>query len=468
VRIPLIFFLSLVIGLSLTTSCGSSAVKSTGHASTSILNDKYGFIDKIGTQVIAAQFSGAKRFSEGLVAVSTGKMESRKWGYVDKTGKWAIPAQFDDALQFHDGLAIVQVGGLHGYINKSGQYVVKPQFTEARPFYGNINAVAVRIGDEEYGYRVFPKVAGDNPYDGTLAAVQVGTIGKEKGIKNKWGYIDRNGNLKIEAEYCFAGTYYEDLALVKIPEKNGNCATGGGGKWGYIDRNGKFVIKPIFEGGGNFHEGLTWATPVNRQMPDSSENRKGYIDKSGKFVIPPKFARASDFSDNLAAVALSEKNLKGGINIRWGFVDKNGTFIIPPTYWSASRFQEGFSIVEVGKDYGNRKPAYLNTKGKLVFTAGSVGQSDISGNFFEEIARVNLSGSECSYINTLGEFITKARFNGCADFYEGVAGVMSRGEKSSLDKSGYINQDGSYVINLESGSGFGDFSEGLAAIRTHQ
>ncbi len=425
-------------------------------------------MDKTGTQVIAAQFSGAKRFSEGLVAVSTGKMESRKWGYVEKAGKWVIPAQFDDAFQFHDGLAIVQVGGLYGYINKAGQYVVKPQFTEARPFYGNIDAVAVRLGDEEYSYRVFPKVAGGNPYDGTLAAVQVGMLGREKDIKNKWGYIDRNGNLKIEAEYCFAGTYYEDLALVKIPEKDGNCATGGGGKWGYIDRNGKFAIKPIFEGGGNFHEGLTWVTPINKQMPGNYENKKGYIDKSGKFLIPPEFARASDFSDNLAAVALSERNSKGGINIKWGFINKNSTFIIPPTYWSASKFYGGFSVVEIEESFMNRKPAYLNTKGKLVFTAGSLDQSGINGNFFEGVARVNLSASKCSYINTLGEFIIKSKFDGCSDFHEGVAQVANQGEKSSIGKVSYISKMGDYLITLDSVSGAGDFSEGLAAIRIHQ
>jgi hypothetical protein len=468
VRIPLIFCLSLAIAFSLTTSCSSNAVKSTGQVSTSILDDKYGFIDKTGNQVIAAQFSDAKRFSEGLVAVSTGKMESRKWGYVDKTGKWVIPAQFDDAFQFHGGLAIVQVGGLYGYIDKSGQYAVKPQFTEARPFYGNIVAVVVRPGHEEYGYRVFPKVAGGNSYDGTLAAVQVGTLGRERDLKNKWGYIDRSGNLKIETKFCFAGTYYEDLALVKIPEKDGNCATGGGGKWGYIDRDVKFAIKPVFEGGGNFHDGLTWVTPINKQMPGNYENKKGYIDKSGKFVIPPKFARASDFSENLAAAALSKKNEKGGININWGFIDKSGTFVIPPTYWSASRFYEGFSVVEIEESFMNRKPAYINAKGKLIFKAGSLDQSSINSNFFEGIAMVNLSASECSYINTSGEFIIKSKFDGCSDFHEGVAKVANKGEKSSIGKVSYISKAGDYLITLDSVSGAGDFSEGLAAIRIHQ
>jgi hypothetical protein len=429
--------------------------------------DKYGFINKSGTQVIAAKFSGAKSFSEGLVAVATGPIESRKWGYINKAGKWIISAQFDDAFQFHDGLAIVQSGGLYGYINRSGQYVSKPQFTEARPFYGNIDAVPAWGSSEEYNYRIFPRVPGGNLYNGTLAAVQVGTLGRERNIKNKWGYIDRNGNLKIKAEFCFAGTYHEDLALVKIPEPDGRCSTADG-RWGYIDRDGKFVIKPIFEGGGNFHAGLTWVIPFNKDLPYSSENKRGYIDKSGKFVIPPIFVRATDFSENLAAVGFPEKNLKGGTETRWGFIDKSGNFVISPTYWSASRLHEGFSIVEIGETYGSRKPAYINQKGILVFTEGSIGDADISGHFFEKIARVNLAELKCSYINTSGEFITKEKFDGCTDFHEGIAKVTNPGENSFLLKVSYINKTGDHLIKIESASGSSDFSEGLAAIRTHK
>jgi hypothetical protein len=458
------FYLILAAaGLLLITSCRSRAVKGIDNGTNSIPDYQYGFINKSGEQVIVAKFSDAKRFSEGLAAVSTGSIESRKWGYIDKSGKWIIPAQFDDAFQFHDGLAIVKSEGLYGYINTTGQYAIQPQFTEARPFYGNIDA-APKFS-EEYGYKVWSKVPGENPYSGTLAAVQVGTLGRDKNIKNKWGYIDRAGNLKIEAEFCFAGTYYEDLALVKVPESNGKCATAGG-RWGYIDRNGEFAIQPTFEQGGNFHEGLTWVTPIiNEQLQGSSENPEGYIDKSGSFVIPPIFTRASDFSEGLAAAATSEKRL----DPKWGYIDKSGSFVISPIYRAASRFHDGFSIVETLDVNNYRKPIYINKKGESIFAGGSVGQADTGGNFFEDIARVNVSALKCSYINISGELITTAQFNACSDFREGVAGVLTtQGENSSLDKFNYIDKTGKNIIDLELGSSGGDFSEGLAAIRILQ
>jgi hypothetical protein len=460
-KVSLFFLLNLAICIFIATGCES--VSKPESKPTSVSSYKYGFIDKTGKQAISDRFSGAKSFSEGLAAVARGQgMQALRWGYIDKAGKSIIQPQFDDAFEFHDGLAIVKSDGVYGYINKVGQYVIQPQFTEARPFYGNIDAVAVSIGSsEEYGYRVQPKIPGDNPYNGTLAAVQIGTLGKDRDLKNKWGYIDREGNFKIKPKFCFAGTFYQDLALVKIPDSNGTCSTGRGGKWGYIDRNGKFAIEPIFEGGGNFHEGLTWAIPVNKQLSYDFYNKRGYIDKSGKFVIPPKFAQASDFSENLAAVGISKKNARGGTNIKWGFINRNGKFLVPLTYWSASRFYEGFSIVEVGEDYNSRQTAYLNKEGQIAFRLKSKGGSDSSGNFFEGIARVTV-GLKCGYADVSGKFIFEPIFNECFDFYEGIARVIIQ---ENSNKTGYIGKNGRYIVEPKFESSSGDFQEGLAVVR---
>jgi hypothetical protein len=73
------------------------------------------------------------------------------------------------------------------------------------------------------------------------------------------------------------------------------------GKWGYIDKAGEIVIQARFRGVGYFSEGLA---PV---LPGYSPwgSLWGYIDKAGKFVIEPQFSDAESFSEGLAAVALN-------------------------------------------------------------------------------------------------------------------------------------------------------------------
>jgi hypothetical protein len=122
-------------------------------------NLKYGYVDKTGNEVIAAQFEGGERFSEGLAAVNIGQ----KFGFIDTTGKIVINPQFDYSVNewniFSEGLACVRVADKYGYIDKAGKFVINPQFD------------------------------GCSPFNEGLAKVDIGKIG----LDQKSGYIDKNG-----------------------------------------------------------------------------------------------------------------------------------------------------------------------------------------------------------------------------------------------------------------------------------
>jgi hypothetical protein len=64
------------------------------------------------------------RFSEGLAQV----VKNNKWGYVDRTGKEVISLQYQDANSFSEGMAPVQINGKWGFIDKTGKQMIKPQF----------------------------------------------------------------------------------------------------------------------------------------------------------------------------------------------------------------------------------------------------------------------------------------------------------------------------------------------------
>lgn len=80
---------------------------------------QWGYVDKTGAVKITPQFAQARKFSEDLAAVKTGKL----WGFINPTGQVVINAQFDEAGEFTGGLAKARAGKRGGYIDRSGAFV---------------------------------------------------------------------------------------------------------------------------------------------------------------------------------------------------------------------------------------------------------------------------------------------------------------------------------------------------------
>lgn len=104
----------------------------------------------------------------------------------------------------------------------------------------------------------------------------------------KWGYVDKTGNIVIEPRFVRAGHFFKGLAkVVSI------IGDGKGGRYiafGYIDKTGKYVAEPRFDDAGDFSEGL-----AKVKMGGKRSYRYGYIDKTGKVVIEPQFDHAGVF-----------------------------------------------------------------------------------------------------------------------------------------------------------------------------
>src|SRR5689334_9218630 len=66
-------------------------------------NNRWGYMDKSGKQVIGPQFERAQNFSGDLAPVRLGR-----WGYANTAGKIIINPQFDEATPFREGLALVE------------------------------------------------------------------------------------------------------------------------------------------------------------------------------------------------------------------------------------------------------------------------------------------------------------------------------------------------------------------------
>jgi hypothetical protein len=220
-------------------------------------DEKWGFIDKTGTEVIPCIYTGTGEFSEGLAAR---RSKDGKWGFIDKTGKEIIPCIFENIQGFSDGLARVSKDEKWGFIDKTGKEVIPCIYTGAGEFSDGLAARRCKDG--------------------------------------KWGFIDKTGKEIIPCIFEYVQGFSDGLARV-IKDK----------KHGFIDKTGKEVIPCIYTGAGEFSERLA------RVIKDK---KCGFIDKTGKEVIPCIFEYVGNFSEGLAKVCKDDK---------WGFIDKDGYFI---------------------------------------------------------------------------------------------------------------------------------------------
>ncbi len=305
-------------------------------------NDKWGYIDKNGKEVIPCIYDFAIRFAEGLANV----LKNDKWGLIDKNGNEVVPCRYDDTFYFSEGLALVQMNDKYGFINKNGKEVIPCKYDYAQDFSEGLAPVKMngKWGFfDKNGNEVIPcEYDWANDFSEGPASVK---------MNDKWGFIDKNGNEVIPCEYDWLSNFSEGLAIVVMNDKcgfidkNGNevipckydeawkfseglASVGIDGKSGFVDKNGKEVIPCIYDDEGSFSEELALV-----KMNDKS----GFVDKNGNEVIACKYDDAWSFSNGMAQVKKNDK---------WGYIDKNGKEVIPCIYDDEGSFSKGLALVK--------------------------------------------------------------------------------------------------------------------------
>ena len=157
-------------------------------------------------EVGTSSFEALGMYSQGYVAAKT----SGKWGVIDSVSSWLVPAEYDEVIcdelgrSFARGAVFARLGDtVHLLMDGKETGEV---FEDARPF-----------TDEGY------------------AAV------KKNG---KWGFIDTDGNVKIDFMFDDALSFGQHLAAIKS-----------GDYWGYISIDGRIVIEAVFLLAKSFSDG---------------------------------------------------------------------------------------------------------------------------------------------------------------------------------------------------------------------
>lgn len=140
------------------------------------------------------EYDSYGNFTEGVARVRT---KDEKWGFIDKKGVLVIEPSFHFVEEFADGMAVVRnEKELHGAINKNGELVIDHQFRTLTNF--------------ENGYACFGDI-------------------------NKWGLIDKQGNIILRQEYVFIDKVKDGKVRVQVQEgedfKEGIYKIGGEIEW---------------------------------------------------------------------------------------------------------------------------------------------------------------------------------------------------------------------------------------------
>lgn len=179
-------------------------------------------MDKTGAETIPLKdYDEVKSFYDGLAAVSL----NEKWGFINQQGKEIIPLKYDHTFSFSNGSASVELNGKHGFIDQKGNVIIALKYNSAYPFTDGLASVSLngKFGFiDQQGKEIIP-LKYDHAYffsDG-LAAVK---------LNEKHGFIDKKGNVVIPLKYDDASPFSEGLAGVEL----------NGGRI-YIDKTGKVV-----------------------------------------------------------------------------------------------------------------------------------------------------------------------------------------------------------------------------------
>ena len=233
-------------------------------------------------------------------------------------GDDAFSQVFDCATDFSDGFARVSKAGQEYFINTTGQkvFACDPNFC-----YGNFHNGLAYIVDknQKIGYMngvgqvVIPCIY-SRATDFSDGFARVSKAGQEY-------FIDTTGHKVFDCDPDMQyGNFHNGLAY--IADKNN--------KYGYVDKSGQVIIPCVYDYALDFSDGLVHVWQGEQEY---------FIDTTGQKVfdcVPD--LKYSYFRDGLARVENKE-------NEKYGYIDKKGHLVIDCVYTDASHFGDGMAIV---------------------------------------------------------------------------------------------------------------------------
>ncbi|MFH5183878.1 WG repeat-containing protein [Paenibacillus sp. TAB 01] len=320
-----------------------------------------------------------------------------QWGYINSKGQMVIPPQYEYANDFQaNGFAVVQSRGHSGLIDARGKYVVQPIYDSITPF-SEGRAVVI----DGQGFKLMDesgRIVTKKPYSyiSTLHEGRAMFYVMSGGGNSLYGYLDKQGNEVISAQYLEATDFANGKAVVKVKD----------GEYALIGLNGQRLAVYPYAFVGPLGDGLL-------AFQKETNGKYGYLDEKGKVAIAPAFTGAMAFQDGRAVVNTAED-----YGSRYGLINRSGAFVIQPGYNEIR--QLGDRRVALGKAIDPEQP---------------------------------FIGSSLAIASDEGRQLTDYLYNDVEDFHNGLASVSDSKQTFFIDRSGkaangYPKVNGSGTLTL--------------------
>jgi len=218
-------------------------------------------------------------------------------------------------------------------------------------------------------------------------------------VGEKWGFCDKNRNIKIPLLFDEARPFCEGIAAIRVDDL-----------WGFIDAEGKKICDCKYNRVTDFKNGYA-SVQYCRYNTNLDFINWGIINRSGVIIIETKYGSVGEYSSGLFNFSNSP--------LSKGYLDKKGEIVIKPIYSGAEPFSEGIACIK------NRYSQY--DKNLIQYDK----------NKPEDI---------CFYINKKNEVLFDRGFYRLSSFYNGYAPVEIHNKNDFNNNYGLINIQGEYVI----------------------
>ncbi len=352
-----------------------------------------------------------------------------KYGFLDETGKEVIPFIYDEAEPFYYGHAIVRIDDLYGVIDFDGEYILEPNYRSIDDF----NALFTDRPETGEYFKA-------RETDGTLSVFN--TNGKNilsiDGVVNyEWldyedlfrftedglyGIVDTSGKYVLDCIYEGISPFSEGLAVFKKEDK-----------YGYVNVSGEIIIENTYDDATDFKNGIAsvktdelWSAInqeeevlFDQQFPiyfnfneegNSIIQEKalyGIIDSEGNIVLEPINILSSTF----AYYDLDKYTFYDGEHTK--IMNPSGLIKYQTDQYSITNFSDEVILVnDSGNDFQNM---VINYEGEVIVPLcynKLVIVPDVYGNslIYEEISSPDIDGTVVVNVyNVLGELVCNSQ-----------------------------------------------------------
>ena len=230
--------------------------------------DEWGYIDHQGELKIPFMKYDNQPwdFAEGLACVKTGG----KWGYIDAKGDLSIKPSFETTRNFSCAYAVVNPQDGYGFIDRSGHLCTSEYYDECHDFSEGFARV-IKNGKSGYCGSDCMLAIGIQYEWGRDFVEGFACVNK----KGKVFYIDTNDRGINEKLTAMNADKVEDCMLI-LEFSEGLAPIKIDNKWGFIDKVGDIAIKPFADFVDNFSDNAAFFR---------CKDRSGFIDNKGTVIV---------------------------------------------------------------------------------------------------------------------------------------------------------------------------------------